>query len=86
VALRRRADPDQDPFRSSFSPNMKQLFIPLFAAALLLASSAATQAQGPGVGGPRPGATTEVPLDGGASLLLAAGAAYGLRKLRRPRA
>jgi len=64
---------------------MKQLLISFFTLCLLLAGPA-TQAQGPGVGGPRPGVTTEVPLDGGASLLLAAGAAYGLRKLRRPRA
>lgn len=41
-------------------------------------------AQGPGSGGPAPGAApTAVPIDGGASLLLASGAAYGLRKLRQ---
>ncbi|MBF9221490.1 PID-CTERM protein-sorting domain-containing protein [Hymenobacter ruricola] len=41
-------------------------------------------AQGPSTGGPAPGtpAATDVPLDGGASLLLAAGAAYGLKRLR----
>ena len=42
------------------------------------------QAQ-PGTGGPFPGAgvgPVETPLDGGVSLLLAAGAAYGLRRLR----
>ncbi|MCB2408793.1 PID-CTERM protein-sorting domain-containing protein [Hymenobacter lucidus] len=38
-------------------------------------------AQGPGNGGPRPADT--VPIDGGVSLLLAAGAAYGLRRLRQ---
>jgi len=44
-------------------------------------------AQGPGTGGPAPGAVpTAVPIDGGASLLLAGGAAYGLRKLRQRRA
>lgn len=47
------------------------------------------QAQSPGTGGPVPTAPpdpTEVPLDGGASLLLASGVAYGLRRLRRQRA
>ncbi|GAA4013417.1 hypothetical protein GCM10022408_28090 [Hymenobacter fastidiosus] len=39
-------------------------------------------AQGPGLGGPKPGATN-VPIDGGASLLLAGGVALGLRRLRR---
>ena len=40
----------------------------------------------PGSGGPTPGvAPTETPLNGGASMLLAAGAAYGLRRLRRTR-
>lgn len=44
-------------------------------------------AQSPGSGGPTPGAApTAVPIDGGASLLLAGGAAYGLRKLRQRRA
>ncbi len=42
--------------------------------------------QVPGGGGPQPGGGagggTGVPLDGGASLLLASGAAYGLKKLR----
>ena len=41
-------------------------------------------AQGPGSTGPTPSPPpTGVPLDGGASLLLAAGAAYGLRRLRK---
>ena len=55
-----------------------------FALLLSLLSSLGqpAQAQGPGTGGPRPGATN-APIDGGASLLLAAGAAYGLRRLRR---
>jgi hypothetical protein len=51
-------------------------------AMLLLALPALVQAQ-PGSGGPTPGATTAVPIDGGASLLLAAGGAYALRRLRR---
>ena len=45
-----------------------------------------TQAQ-PSTGGPAPSspAPAAVPLDGGASLLLAGGAAYGLRRLRQLR-
>jgi hypothetical protein len=41
-------------------------------------------AQGPGDGGPTPTEppTTEIPIDGGASLLIAGGAALGLNKLR----
>jgi len=62
---------------------MKKLFFP---AALLLAvwslSSPSAQAQ-PGSGGPTPGATTAVPIDGGASLLLAGGVGYALKRLRR---
>lgn len=50
---------------------------------LLLLAAADLRAQGPGSGGPSPTAPTAVPLDGGASLLLAAGAAYGIRRLRR---
>ncbi|RYU76100.1 PID-CTERM protein-sorting domain-containing protein [Hymenobacter persicinus] len=57
-------------------------FLGFLFSALLLAAPA-VRAQGPGNGGPRPGAVTDVPVDGGASLLLAAGAAYGLKKLRR---
>ena len=40
------------------------------------------QAQGPGTGGPNPSNPTAVPIDGGASLLLAAGIGFGLKKLR----
>jgi hypothetical protein len=47
----------------------------------------ASQAQTPGSGGPTPSAPipdpTEVPIDGGASLLLASGVAYGLKRLRQ---
>ena len=53
----------------------------LLASALLLALGA--QAQAPADGGPSPAAPTAIPLDGGASLLLAGGLAYGLRRLRR---
>jgi len=52
-------------------------------AGLWLGAVGLVQAQGPGdEGGPEPAATA-VPLDGGVSLLLAAGTAYGLRRLRR---
>ena len=57
--------------------------------ALLFALAAATaQAQAPSDGGPVPGTqpASSVPIDGGASALLAAGAAYGLRRLRHRRA
>ncbi|WP_345222394.1 PID-CTERM protein-sorting domain-containing protein [Hymenobacter koreensis] len=41
-------------------------------------------AQGPGSGGPQPGGSpTVIPIDGGASLLLAGGAAYALKRLRK---
>ncbi len=40
----------------------------------------------PGSGGPGPGQpTTNVPIDGGSSLLLASGVAYGLRRLKQRR-
>ena len=48
----------------------------------LLAGSFVPALGQPGSGGPQPGAPTAVPIDGGASLLLAAGAAYGLKRLR----
>ena len=58
----------------------------LLTAALALAVASLAVAQ-PGSGGPGPGTPTldptTVPLDGGASLLLASGVALGLRKLRR---
>jgi hypothetical protein len=46
------------------------------------------QAQTPSTGGPTPQAPdpTTIPLDGGASLLLAGGVAYGLKRLRQRRA
>lgn len=54
---------------------------------LFTAASAIAQ---PGSGGPGPGTQppdpTVVPLDGGASLLLAAGGVYGLKRLRAMRA
>ncbi|MDO7886017.1 PID-CTERM protein-sorting domain-containing protein [Hymenobacter cheonanensis] len=52
----------------------------------LLLTATAARAQAPGSGGPTPGNTTpdptQVPIDGGASLLLASGVAFGLKKLR----
>lgn len=47
--------------------------------ALFATASALAQ---PGSGGPTPTAPTAVPIDGGASLLLASGVALGLKKLR----
>ncbi len=48
------------------------------------AHQAQAQATDPGTGGPTATPTT-VPIDGGASLLLAGSVAYGLRKLRQRR-
>lgn len=50
-------------------------------AALGILCSAAVALAQPGSGGPTPGPTT-VPIDGGASLLLASGVAISLKKLR----
>ncbi|MBO2033962.1 hypothetical protein J4D99_21395 [Siccationidurans ginsengisoli] len=50
---------------------------------VLLLAVVAAQAQTPGSGGPTPQVNpTAVPIDGGASLLLASGVAFGLKKLR----
>ena len=56
----------------------------LFGTAICLLTSTGIALAQPGSGGPAPGGNTAtaIPLDGGASLLLAAGAAYGLKKLR----
>lgn len=50
----------------------------------LLFISTLASAQGPGDGGPTPSEppVTEIPIDGGASLLLAGGIAFGLKKIR----
>lgn len=70
---------------SASEPRFKALRLVL---ALLLLGAAA-QAQ-PGSGGPGPGTQppdpTVVPLDGGASLLLAGGVGYAIRRLRRKKA
>jgi len=57
-------------------------FLPALASALVLGllTLAPAQAQ-PSTGGPAP-QPAAVPLDGGASLLLAGGVAFGLKKLR----
>ncbi|MGI4820800.1 MAG: PID-CTERM protein-sorting domain-containing protein [Janthinobacterium lividum] len=66
---------------------MNRLSAYLLAGALLAGLSTTASAQSSG--GPIPGPTpptndpTAVPLDGGASLLLAGGVAYGLKRLRR---
>ena len=54
----------------------------LLTAALVAASCSLALAQ-PGSGGPTAAAPAAVPLDGGASQLLAGGIGYALRKLRR---
>ena len=55
----------------------------LLALALLLAGGA--RAQAPVDGGPVPTGPTAIPIDGGVSLLLAGGLAYGLRRIRQRR-
>ena len=58
----------------------------LLTAAFALALCSLAHAQGPSTGGPAPGTpAAEVPLDGGASLLLAGGVAYGLKQIRARR-
>jgi hypothetical protein len=72
--------------QSSFFKSMSQ---PLLLAGVMLAISVGARAQGlPGNGGNTGGPPdpTAVPLDGGATLLLASGVAYGLRRLHQRRA
>lgn len=59
----------------------------LFLLTLLVGLGQLAFAQAPGSTGPTPQAPdpTAVPLDGGASVLLASGVAYGLRRLRQRR-
>ena len=65
---------------------MKSFFLlrllPLLA--LLLVAGGVVLAQ-PGSTGPVPSTVTAVPLDGGVSLLLAGGVAYGIKRLRNRR-
>lgn len=65
-----------------------RLFLAAAGVCLLAGALTPTLAQAPGSGGPSPStptAPTDTPIDGGASLLLAAGAAYGLKRLRKAR-
>jgi hypothetical protein len=57
------------------------LRLALATAGFWLATSSLTHAQAPGTGGPTP-QPAAVPLDGGASLLVATGIGLGWRKLR----
>lgn len=52
---------------------------------LLIAVGGTVRAQTPADGGPAPTSPTAIPLDGGVSLLLAGGLAYGLKHLRNRR-
>ena len=65
---------------------MKNLFAVTALALTLSALSSLPALAQPSSTGPQPGSPTAIPLDGGASLLLAGGVAYGLRKLRARRA
>ena len=66
---------------------MKSFFLTrlLPAFILLVAVSGTVLAQAPADGGPAPTGPTDTPLDGGVSLLLAGGVAYGLKQLRNHR-
>ena len=59
---------------------MKSVFLKVALPALVLMVVALAAHAQPGGGGVTP---TPTPLDGGASLLLASGVAYGLKRLRR---
>ncbi|GAA4038993.1 hypothetical protein GCM10022409_25820 [Hymenobacter glaciei] len=63
----------------------KHLISGLLSLTLLLVLAGAARAQAPADGGPSPTGPTQTPLDGGASLLLAGGLAYGLRRLKQRR-
>ncbi|MGI4741346.1 MAG: PID-CTERM protein-sorting domain-containing protein [Janthinobacterium lividum] len=60
---------------------MKRSSFSFVLSVLLIGVGIAAHAQ-PSNGGPQP-VPTAVPIDGGASLLLAGGVAYGLRRMRR---
>jgi hypothetical protein len=62
---------------------MKAITKILFVCALVVAASSSTWAQGPPPPPPNPAA---VPIDGGLSLLLAAGAGLGARKMWKQKA
>lgn len=68
---------------------MKKIFLlrTIYAAAGCVLFTAAAAVAQPSSGGPTPvPQPTGVPIDGGVSLLLAAGGAYGLKRLRASRA
>ncbi|WP_345055468.1 PID-CTERM protein-sorting domain-containing protein [Hymenobacter glaciei] len=66
---------------------MKSFFLTrlLPAFILVVAVGGTVLAQAPADGGPSPSGPTSIPLDGGISLLLAGGVAYGLKQLRNRR-
>ncbi|MCC2546567.1 hypothetical protein LJY25_08945 [Hymenobacter sp. BT175] len=67
--------------------NLSTIHRTVLASVVLMLGAGSLQtasAQDPDSGGPTP-TPTAVPIDAGASLLLAAGAAYGLKKLRDAR-
>jgi hypothetical protein len=69
---------------------MKSFFLTrLLSAMVLVVAFGGIAVAQPGTGGPGPGTPdpdpTAVPLDGGASLLLASGVAYGIKHLRNRR-
>ncbi|WP_460500372.1 PID-CTERM protein-sorting domain-containing protein [Hymenobacter agri] len=66
---------------------MKLFFLTrvLPALVLLVAVGEAVMAQAPADGGPAPTGPTAIPLDGGISLLVAGGVAYGIKQLRNRR-
>lgn len=62
------------------------LLLALCGTALFVFITAATALAQPGSGGPTPTVDpTATPLDGGASMLLASGVAFGVKKLRERR-
>ena len=58
---------------------------PLLLTLTLLLAGGLAQAQAPADGGPAPSGPTDTPLDGGASLLLAGGIGYAVRRLKQRR-
>ena len=74
-------------FHTSYMHTFSKFLVRLLASSTLIFATSLTipaLAQ-PGSGGPAPTAPAAVPLDGGASLLLASGVGYALRKLRQRR-
>ncbi|MEX0609547.1 MAG: hypothetical protein WD016_12995 [Balneolaceae bacterium] len=61
---------------------MKTTLILLFALTIVLITTILIQAQPPGL----PGSPDQAPIDGGLSILAAAGGAYALKKLRDKKA